>query len=525
MPSSIHLGFEVGTGKPVAIPVRHTCVTGQTQEAGKTTTLEALVSRSGLKTIAFVTKRFEASFKSGARIPPYFRERADWQFVASILEATLKEKMRFQRSWIIKLCQKTAKYPAPRTLADVLANTEVALETARGIHEGVYTELKAYLEIVLPQIETLKHEKSIKLRSGLNVMDLSTYSSEVQSLVIRSVIEFVYQELTETIVVVPEAWEFIPQKRGSPVKLAAEELIRKGAGGKNYVWLDSQDIASIATDIRKSVVVWLLGVQREANEVKRTLAHIPAPKPSVEAIMQLELGQFFVCHGRELKKVYVQPTWMDSKMAFDVATGKVDQAIAHEYWRTRFDRRDMAKPAPKAAGQEKNKESEQVDKQTAEKLEQENAQLKRRVRDLEAQIKNLSPSQAAKPAGSKADFENIDLDEIYAFVKSRLRKDPELLQIAISKPELEIRVERQTLSVDGESLRGRIGRMISTGFFEEPKTGNACFQDLSERQRYGVFKGNVYKELDNLVRMGFLTNVDKEGYQVVEDMKVNIVAA
>ena len=44
---SIHLGYEVGTGRAVAIRVRHLAVTGPTQESGKTTTLEALVRRSG----------------------------------------------------------------------------------------------------------------------------------------------------------------------------------------------------------------------------------------------------------------------------------------------------------------------------------------------------------------------------------------------------------------------------------------------------------------------------------------------
>lgn len=45
---AVHLDFEVGSGEPVAIPVRHMAVTGQTQESGKTTALEALITRSGL---------------------------------------------------------------------------------------------------------------------------------------------------------------------------------------------------------------------------------------------------------------------------------------------------------------------------------------------------------------------------------------------------------------------------------------------------------------------------------------------
>ena len=48
----IHLGYEIGTGKRVSIPLNHMAVIGQTQVSGKTTTLEALVDRSGLRAIA-----------------------------------------------------------------------------------------------------------------------------------------------------------------------------------------------------------------------------------------------------------------------------------------------------------------------------------------------------------------------------------------------------------------------------------------------------------------------------------------
>src|SRR6185436_19410240 len=80
---TIHLGYEVGTGKPVEIPLAHLAVTGQTQQSGKTTTREALITRAKLPAIAFITKRGEGVFATGRRIPPYFRERADWQFVSS----------------------------------------------------------------------------------------------------------------------------------------------------------------------------------------------------------------------------------------------------------------------------------------------------------------------------------------------------------------------------------------------------------------------------------------------------------
>jgi len=45
----ILLGFEVGSGESVFLPLHHLAIFGMTQLSGKTTTLEALISRSDLK--------------------------------------------------------------------------------------------------------------------------------------------------------------------------------------------------------------------------------------------------------------------------------------------------------------------------------------------------------------------------------------------------------------------------------------------------------------------------------------------
>lgn len=320
---TVHLGFEVGNGNPVEIPLRHLAVTGQTQEAGKTTTLEGLIERSGCRAVAFTTKRGEGSFRNSRTIPPYFEEQADWQYVASILEASRGERMKFERSWIIRASK------GARTLADVQRNVRKALETAKGISGDVYLCLDAYLDAVVPQIARVKWSSTLELADGVNVMDLSGITVEMQHLVIRSTITRVLNTEAGVVVVVPEAWKFIPQGRGTPVKLAAEAFIRQGAALGNYLWLDSQDLGGIEKAILRSVSVWLLGVQREANEIKRTLDNIPnAPKPKPTDIALLELGQFFACWGRHAIKTYVQPAWMTADEAQGVArTGMVARHV------------------------------------------------------------------------------------------------------------------------------------------------------------------------------------------------------
>jgi hypothetical protein len=315
--NQIHLGFEVGTGKPIAIPLKHTAVTGQTQESGKTTTLEALVSRANIPALAFITKRGESSFANGNRLSPYFRDRADWQFVDQLLEAQLHEKNKFLRPWIIKLCRNT------KTLADVQREVRSGLVKAKGISEGVYTQLDAYLELIVPEIGRAALAPSIELASGLNVMDLSGYSTPMQMLFVQSAIDWINAHEKGVVTIVPEAWEFIPEGKGSPVKASAESLVRKGAGLGNMIWVDSQDMAGVDKVILRGCTVWLIGVQREANEIGRNLKNIPAgvKRPKADEVARLSRGQFFACWGEHTVKVYVQPAWMGADAAQAVARG------------------------------------------------------------------------------------------------------------------------------------------------------------------------------------------------------------
>jgi hypothetical protein len=342
MSGSIHLGYEVGSGRGVSVPLGHLVVTGQTQKSGKTTTLEALITRSNLKAVAFVTKRGEKSFRLMTPIPPYFRERADWQFVQSILEATMKQKMDFKQAWIMRACD------GADTLEDVQKNIQLFLKgeyedvssgrkgskkkrvwhrkPATGLNADMYYVLNEYLDEVLPELRKLRSSKKLELRRGVNVMDLSPYSFAMQALVIRSVLEEVYTQHHGVIVIIPEAWEFIPEGRRSPVRLAAEELIRKGAAEKNYVWLDSQDIAGVAKVMLRQMEVWIFGVQRDSREIKRVMDSIPniggARTGLWDQIATMGRGQFIVAFGEQIRKVYVQPAGMDDAQAEAIARGE-----------------------------------------------------------------------------------------------------------------------------------------------------------------------------------------------------------
>jgi hypothetical protein len=521
--TSIHLGYEVGTGTPVSIPLRHMVVTGQTQEAGKTTALEALIARSGVKAIVFVTKRGEGSFVDARIIPPYFREKADWQFVASILEASRGEKLKFERAWIIRASK------GARTLADVHHNVRKAMETAKGLSADVYLTLDAYLEAVVPQIDRVRWAARVDLAAGVNAMDLTGLNVEMQHLVIRSTIEWVQEQEKDTVVVVPEAWKFIPQGRGTPVKLAAEAFIRQAAALRNYLWLDSQDIAGVEKIILKSVPVWILGVQRESNEVKRTLDQIPAgiKKPKLDQVATLPLGHFFACHGSHITEVYVQPAWLSERDAIAVARGVLERPPT------------QPNRPPRGPVQETT-----VTEAEARELRAENAELRRRLAELEGHAESSNrkapadvpvsghrdhgdagrtpASAAARPAREWTAGESMDNEALYQAIKARLMTEaPALIRILASKPEIEVSLTRKTLQMDEFSLKGRIARLLKDGFFSSPR-GCGAVRTALKRTGPDANTANIGRALDDFTRDGFVTD-EGSGYQEVPGMKVNVV--
>lgn len=326
MKKNIKLGYEIKTGKEISIKPSHLIVTGVSQLSGKTTTLESLITRSGLKAIVFKTKIGEKSFIKGTIIPPYFKDRSDWQFIQGLVEATIKERLRtFERAKIIQICKKTGG----NSLLDFKKKVDERLgEKINSFEMDILTNLQAYLEIVLPKLQAINFSNELELVNGLNIIDLERFSrdSEVQSLIIRSVAEEVLNNHKGVILVIPEAWKFLPQKRGNPCKLAIEEFIRQGATNNNFIWIDSQDMANVDKVPLKQISNWILGFQSEINEVKHTLNQIPLPtskKPKSDEIMGLDTGQFILATREQTTKVYVQPLWLDDKTAKKVAEGKL----------------------------------------------------------------------------------------------------------------------------------------------------------------------------------------------------------
>lgn len=326
--NKILLGFEVGSGKPVYLPLHHLAIFGMTQLSGKTTTLEALISRSGLKAIAFITKRGEAGFTKCNLVTPYYKPRADWQFVEGLVNVALGEKIKYEpgmRYAIMKVCR------GHKDLKEIqLASRGLAKTDKSAFMRSVYEKLDAYLDIVIPELEKWTFTDRLQLTDGINIMDLSGMRLETQHIVMASTIEYAFANLDHVVVIIPEAWETIPQGKMTPVKWVAQQFIRKGAALGNYLWLDSQDIGGIDKTPLRQCDNWLMGRMKEAHEVERILKQLLGAKISAEEIQTLPLGHFYAAIGNDVKKVYVLPSGVPESFGIEVALRKKNPESVRE---------------------------------------------------------------------------------------------------------------------------------------------------------------------------------------------------
>lgn len=597
---NIALGFEVGTGARVSIPLGHTIVLGQTQLSGKTTTLQAMTERSGVCAIAFITKRGEKSFRAARPIPPYFTETSTmqpyWKFVVSMIQGVEETKLGFrERGWVMQLCRdyeisknetdakgkkkrKSCEWAEPKTLRAVLDNARKALAFTKGVNELICLQLVEYLQMAVPEIEAAKLSSTINLKPGINVMDISNLSTNVQSLVVKSVVEWVYTTRKNTVVIIPEAWKFLPEGRSTPVSFPVEELIRQGAALKNFVWIDLQDLRGIRKLLLRSIQVWLFGVQREKNEVANTLKSMPTPehKPSASEMMQLGIGQFIAAYGNELRRVYVWPAGMEETHAQAIALGHEDakswKRIAkaldeeketdspretrsdEEPIGTADDERGVAQPDEPPSGSARAAEgdadglAENGDREEAMWKEKYEA-LKIEFADLKAQLGELQRIHG-QTVGVHADLARRVMREDSAAQAGSAEKagadgpgnpapaipsngDPGILQVnvqvprlsvGIEKPELVVNVQRKKIEMDGTTVEGSIAVLISEGFFDESRNGKAVIDELRRR---GLTFGNQtpYNRCNEIAAAGFLTREGKGVFRAVKGMKVNIVEA
>jgi hypothetical protein len=278
--------------------------------------------------------------------------------------------------------------------------------------------------------------------------------------------------------------------------------------------VDSQDLAGVDKTIVRGCPVFLFGVQREANEIKRSLANVPAgvAKPRPQDIATLGLGQFFACWGQHVRKVYVRPAWMSDGDARAVAVGEYSPGDIRPP-------QTQTNPAPRAAAPvpQPRKDDEEMSAKDIADLKEGLAEL---TSILRAQARPAAAPPPTPPTNAVAAPGGGDAESVYQYVRDRLLKDPAVIKVLAERPKIEVDYETPTINADGATLFGRIARLLAAGFADESKTNGNFYKEL-KRTGPDANTANIGRELDKFVRLGFVTR-EADGYRVAQDMKKNI---
>lgn len=528
------LGYEVPTGEPVHVPIDHTLVAGRTRVAGKTTCLRAMVERSGLRAITFLTKPGEDVFAGARRVAPYYHATGGWQFIESVLESVMNENMKQERALLIELAQDSGG------LKEVYAGVKRRLKDEKaGRGRSLLVRLKAYLELVVPQFERARFADYVEIGPGVNVIDLSDrtkFDADMQALVMRSTLDWVLAQEKGVITLIPEAWQFISRSRGSPVKAGCNALVRMGAVAENFVWFDAQDIGVLDNEIIRSVGVWILGVQQEAREVDRALAYMAsgAKTPKREDVMRLGRGQFYVSANQTVRKVYVLPVWLSEADGRRIAKGQVPVAsVAAPKEKpgpqgkslTEAHRVKKAAPsAPAAKPPEPQKEPPTVSSPSADELERQNTLLERQLelRQRLASVASPPPvsgdaAPAAQPPPRREWPAGRDNEALYVAFRDRLLTEfPGLGRPVTVTPPEKLRRDFQVQEADRIVAEAKGLRPLQKRILRFVESVDANHSQKAISQRLGrATGGGAYQDLNKAVndlrQMGFVAVDSKTG--------------
>jgi hypothetical protein len=228
----------------------------------------------------------------------------------------------------------------------------------------------------------------------------------------------------------------------------------------------------------------------------------------------------------------VQPVWLSDNAASLVAYGNV----AAPKPPSGMELKPPPEPEEDPMWKEKFEESERERQFLAGRVEALQQKIEelilRPTADLARLAQNGSSAQSESlpqiersPRLEKADFilPGFTVEKIYTAVKERAAKDPGVLELLTQQPEIRVKIQRTTLQLTTDNLQGKLAKLIAEGFFDGSANANQAFMEL-KRRGDSVSVPNVYRELDGLTALGFLTkerNGKQTAYQRVPGMKVS----
>lgn len=136
---------------------------------------------------------------------------------------------------------------------------------------------------------------------------------------------------------------------------------------------------------------------------------------------------------------------------------------------------------------------------------------------------DLTPKAVTGTGNGKVHLDPDTLETLYRAFKNRLidelRVDPILLQLIAQRPEIILEIEPQVLTLDGGTTRGRVARLIASGWFKTTRATGAARKELARTGPDPGGGGTLSDILSEMVRNGFLSR-EGDGYLEVPGLKI-----
>jgi len=303
-------------------------IIGQTQYSGKTTLLKRLAqwaAQLGYKILIFDTKSTEPDYEGfGTTIPVCLRQPNDSFVIIGLLESIFKRKLTQYYATLDRIVE------GAKDMNDMIkAAGELEAATKNSWLKDAARTLQRLLARLRDETTTIKTVPTLQLVDGINRMDIHQLSDEAQWLVVKNCFEdalHVYKG--KLIIILDEAYRFIPQGYNTPATRAIMLVTTQGAKTGLFVWIATQFLAVTDKDPLKACAVKFLGTQDQTLEVRHTLDLIPEARGKItrETMMRMKVGHWFLVRKTpsDVKLVYAAPVWLPWNIAVQVAQGAFD---------------------------------------------------------------------------------------------------------------------------------------------------------------------------------------------------------
>jgi len=519
--------FSVPSGEPVTIEPFNYTIAGQTQFSGKTTLLKRLATWAagqGFKVLVFDTKDTGEEYGGfGRKTPVCMRETTDPFVLIGLLESIFRRRL-------------TRYYATLTRVTEGAEDFDDIIQKARELESKTRSSwLKDACRVLYDLLERLKAEtrkvetvQELQLQDGINRMAINDFSLEAQQLIIKNAFEDALRKYKRNLILVlDEAYKFIPQGYSSAATQSIMRVITQGGRTRLYTWIATQFLAVTNKDPLKACPFKFLGTQDHITEVKHTLDLVPEAKGrfTTDDVMKLKVGHWILVRKRppDVRIVYSAPVGVPVEEARKVAMGELSpEQVRDSYLKKKEVEEEMVW---KERYEEEKRKREEIEKEFARQVErlsslkaeekikadsEELNRLKAKVQEQKAKIENLTKrlEEAEKIAEA---FNNLG-EVLWRIIKPRVQisqvvtekmaGQPSKISVSTEQPAITVKVQRKPLNLTDKDLHGKIAIVYSEGAL-----GNGWFSvsDVVKAFQRHAWKRDprISKVLDEFTQWGF----------------------